>query len=54
MDDTKRIHDIAIALLPKALETLDIPLYNDSGLNSEEIVGAYKTLCSELSEEFEE
>lgn len=54
MDDTKRIHNIAIALLPKALETLDIPLYTETGLNAEEIVGAYKTLCSELSEEFEE
>lgn len=57
MNDTNKcIHDIAIAILPKALNEADIPIYvSEEGnvqVNSSTIVNTYVRLCEALSHEF--
>ena len=57
MNDTNKcIHDIAIAILPKALNEDDVPIYiSEEGnvqVNSSTIVNTYVRLCEALSHEF--
>lgn len=57
MNDTNKcIHDIAIAILPKALNEADVPIYiSEEGnvqVNSSTIVNTYVRLCEALSHEF--
>ncbi len=55
-DINKCIHDIAIAILPKALKEADISIYaSEEGnlqVNSSAIVDTYVELCEALSHEF--
>ena len=55
----KCIHDIAIALLPKALEECNTPIYvfnekGDGRVNSSEILDTYVELCESLENEFKQ
>lgn len=56
-DTDKRIHDIAVALLPMALKECSVSIYkfdkNDVGhVNSFNIAETYRELCQAISEEF--